>query len=83
VIRNKPHIWNPQTRRWLQDTTGLLSQIPGRTVTLPPTAGTTNNTASTGTNSTTSQQIQLAAANAERSLSLAMAGFRSAMQNLE
>ena len=82
VIRNKPHIWNPQTKRWMQDTTGLLAQIPGRVVTAPANAIPGDNPINNPTGST-SQQIQLAAANAERSLSLAMAGFRSAMQNLE
>lgn len=78
MIKNKPHIWNPQTKRWLQDTTGLLAQIPGRIVTSSsPSTGENTSTA------TSTQQIQLAAANAERGLSLAMAGFRSAMQNLD
>lgn len=76
VIRNKPHIWNPQTKRWLQDTTGLLAQIPGRSVAA-------TNSMPVATDSANTQQIQLAAANAERGLSLAMAGFRSAMQSLE
>ena len=76
IIKNKPHIWNPQTKRWLQDTSVLLAQITGRANTAPTTI-------ESRTNLPNNQQIQIAAANAERGLTMAMTGFRSAMQNLE